>query len=223
MNIDFSKLDTSKFLYNPKSEDFIDELERDIPELISWNEPINKELFCKYLTVMYDTASPINKAYQSTNFMIRKYQCCTLVGLEVQRESPLEEYLIGKNDFLNDITIKFIMQFGSPEIMSLIAYMAILDFLTKRALDGTFEKHEPKQIQDITELINSKSSKLLLTGGEQESSALLRQLYREVDTQKALKTPEVIHKHIMDGTISDILDSPYGDYDFGEMKFIADE
>lgn len=223
MDINFDKLNTSNFLYDPKSITFIDDLERDIPELKSWNEDFDKLKYCQYLTLMYDKVSPVNKSYQSTNFMVRKYKCADAVRLVIKRKSSLEEAIVGKNDYINDITIKYILLFGSPEIMTLVAYQSMLDIITRRAISGEFEKNDHDTIEKITQRINEKTAKLLYTDGADEYSHFVKALYKELDKEKEMLHMENIHKNLMSGDIDSLLENPYGDWKPNKMKFIDDK
>src|SRR6056297_2011892 len=228
--IDLSKTDTSKFLYDPNSENFISSVEKDVPELLKWDEhniKIPKILFLRFLSVMYDVASPLNRVYQSTSFMTRKLYSCQAAGFEFDKngyikDKEMEDYLVGKSEYLSDVTVKYIRQFGRPEWMYVIAYTAILDDYTKQSLSGSVNKNVPDVIDTVTKRIQEKNSALLFTGGDEESLTLRKALYKEIEKDRSILTNEKVNEHITseDLELTDLLNNPYGDYLPNKMEYL---
>lgn len=238
--IDLLKTDTSKFLYNPNSDSFVLDLQKDIPELLSWKIKTDKLLFMRYLAVMYDIASPLNRVYQSTSFMTRKLYACQAAGFRLNKDGRLldkemEDYLVGRSDsedesdsknyYLNDITVKFIRQYGRPAWMYVLAYMAILDDYTRQSLSGSVDRHVPEVIDKVTLRLNEKKNEILFTGGEEESNHLTKLLYKEIEKDRSILSPEKIHEqiHSDSGDLANFLTNPHGDYDINKMEFLGDE
>mgnify|MGYP001367919962 CR=1 FL=1 len=230
MKIDIQKTDTSKFLYDPNSEEFVFDVQKDIPELLQWNLKMDKILFLRFLAIMYDIASPLNRVYQSSPFMTRKLYACQSAGFKFTKDGRLSDedmagYIKGKHDYLNDITVKYLRLFGRPEWMYIVANMAILDDYTKQSIEGSVDHRIPKNLDMVTENLKIAKNKMLFTGGEEESEKLTRAFYREVEKDRGLPIPEKIHEqlHTDDGNLQEYLTNPYGDHVNSEMEYIGDE
>ena len=220
---DIKDLDTEKLLFNPKSKEDLEKLRKDVPEFDVETE-LNKDNVARYVILMYDIGTPMRKEYPK--FREREAISAQYAGFKIGKKGhftkEVEGMLIGKNDEVNAMIVKYLTLFNNPDYTALMSYIKVFEENAKEGMRGTMDSTKYKSYHDTTE--KYRVSIVYLTdkvfGGKADDD-LIRELYRDIEKVKELLMPEFIAKKLADG--EEYPYNPYGDYEPEELELINEE
>ena len=219
MNI--SKIDTSKFLYDPTDERSFMGL-RKFKEFKAGIRGLPREKVFQYIIWVYDPASKeIEQEYPL--LPQRKMKVANMVQLTMKNNHvPLavEDMLIGKNDQVNAMIVKYLHLFNDPNLLMLVAYKAIFSALNKAAIGGEYSKSLITSIKDVNGVIE-KLTESILKG--KDETQLREDLYRSIEGRKLGIRAEEIAEKLQRGEEPFPGVNPYGRYEVKPLKFTGDK
>ena len=212
----------SKCLYDPLSKDLAEEMSGKLPMISSYDgeTPINSIL--KYLILMYDVQSPMHREVKE--YYQRKRECAKAAGLPTKEgkwREDVAELLIGKNEWFNEIVVRYLALLALPEYTQLIAYLELLARRTRSVFDGTDDDKTHTIINTLTEKIKELTNKIFGSGENDEIQQARRALYELAEEDRVRMRPEDV---IALANESGIPESwGYGDFEMGKIAFIGDK
>ena len=219
MNID--KTDTSKFLYDPKTPESYLKLKEHQEFKASLPHTLPRERIFQYIIWMYDRASDAVRA-EYPLYTQRKREVARMVGLiGGTKNRGVENVLIGPNDSVNIMIVKYIKMFNSPEYSKLAIYQEISVHLQRKAISGDIDKALIDNVEKITDAIKDLEVNVFYGKDETELRA---ELYRTIEDEDLGVTSEQIAQKLAKG--QDPLKGVdlYGaGYKPAKMKFIGDK
>jgi len=198
--------------------------EKTVSKLESYDEfkpdfGVPKQEFITYMILCYDLNTQLRK--EVPYFNQRKIIAAELAGFKQNKDSTFKEdyenILIGENDLANEAISKYIRLFASPTYISLVYYWSILtsEFSNITASKSKDYKATIENISKLEVKINECTK--ILYGGD-EVTNIRRTLYESVERENLKIRPEDI-AYAED--IDQLIESPYGEYKPGKLKFIS--
>jgi len=216
------KLDTSKFLYDPKNEDsFMKLLKYKEFKVIRSREASR---IIQYVILMYDLANTeIVQEYPHLSH--RKMMIARMVGL-VEGKSirpAIEDILIGKDSRVNAMIIKYLHLFNNPSLLMLESYKEIYAKLNQLVMGGNIEpKDYTKTIQNIEVLHNAINNLADTVLKGKDETQLREDLYRSIEGRGlGIRVEDIAEKLQRDEPIFPEA-NPYGKYVPKKLKFEGD-
>jgi hypothetical protein len=144
-----------------------------------------------------------------------------MVGLADQKHVPkeAEDIMIGKNEEVNDMVIKYLHLSASIEILMLATYKEIAALYSKMAMSGEIGTYV-KSMDLVTNAINDLQEKLLK--GKDETD-LRAELYITIEGKGLGLRVEDIAEKLQRGEEIFPEANPYGNYNMKKMKFVGDK
>ena len=214
----FTKLNFSKFLYDPSDPDLLGRLSRH-KEFDS--KVTNKRKVVQYIILMYDKNNDeIREEYPF--YPQRKMEVARCVGLIEGNKATkgVEDILIGKNEDVNAMVIRYLTLFNDPDLLMLSALYEININLNKAAYRGIIDKN----IITNLDIVNLKIKDLTegLFGGKDETE-LRQELYKSIEEQSLGIRPEEIAEALQSGKSPLKGFTPYkSEYLPEEIRFLRD-
>ena len=214
----FTKLNFSKFLYDPSDPDLLGRLSRH-KEFDS--KVTNKRKVVQYIILMYDKNNDeIREEYPF--YPQRKMEVARCVGLIEGNKATkgVEDILIGKNEDVNAMVIRYLTLFNDPDLLMLSALYEININLNKAAYRGIIDKN----IITNLDIVNLKIKDLTegLFGGKDETE-LRQELYKSIEEQSLGIRPEEIAEVLQSGKEPLKGFTPYqSEYLPEEIRFLGD-
>jgi hypothetical protein len=194
-----NQIDVKVFLYPPFSEKSYKKL-LEFEEFKKAKKYIDVNKFIDYVILMYDINSPLRKEYpftspqENVNYSRRKFECARLAGFELYPNGNKKEFdafvsgmLVGENEPCNDAILKYILQFGMPELMALISFEQLLIQETKTAIGGSGDKETIKNIDSLYQKIRELTDEIYYG---RETLEAKKSLYMFVEREKLNIFPE---------------------------------
>lgn len=219
--MDLQKLDRTKYLYDPLDEDLVHKLTK-YKEFRETIPRIAKRQAIQYIILMYDKNNDEIRA-EFPFYPQRKMEVARTVGLIPGKKvsSPVEDMLVGKNEKVNKMIIRYLTLFNDPDLLMLSAYYTIYIELTKRSLSGNFDKSTITDIERVNASIKDLSENIF--GGKDETE-LRQELYKSIEEQSLGIRPEEIAEIIKEDKVPLEGFNPYQEnYKPEEIKFIGDK
>ena len=223
--MDLRDLDCSKMYFNPRSKGFVDEMNA-IPGISKRKIGTIKQVnLYKYIVLMYDPYSPL--VADMPDWWARKFEAVEASGFKVKADNtlqvPVERFLLGKNEAVNDAIIDYLAYINRPIWTKLIYLNEVLLYCTKEALGG--KQGNTNDIAKIAKLqseIATSTRDLMGEDLKEDTKAFKKRLYHRVEEARLAIRPEDYAKKIAGG--SDLYeDSPYGEkYAVQRIKLIGD-
>jgi hypothetical protein len=220
-DMDITKLDRSKFLFDPLDPNLFTKLSKH-KEFTKPIEHIDKLKLCQYIVLMYDMNNDeVRDALPY--YPQRKYEVARAVGLTPDKMVPkkIENMMIGKNKNINEMIVRYLTLFNNPDLLMLAAYYQIYIGLNKQAFSGEFSKDTITSLDKVNETIRELTERVY--GGKDETE-LRAELYRSIEDQSLGLRPEEVAKKIKERKpLFDDGFSPYqSDYLPENIKFLGD-
>jgi len=216
------KLDTSKFLYDPKNEDsFMKLLKYKEFKVIRSREASR---IIQYVILMYDLANT-EIVQEYPQLAQRKMMIARMVGL-VEGKSirpAIEDILIGKDSRVNAMIIKYLHLFNNPSLLMLESYKEIYAKLNQLVMGGNIEpKDYTKTIQNIEVLHNAINNLADTVLKGKDETQLREDLYRSIEGRGlGIRVEDIAEKLQRDEPIFPEA-NPYGKYVPKKLKFEGD-
>ena len=228
-------IDTSAFLADPSSQDFLNKLEKYTE--FQWPEQLknrkteafftyDKQQICTYISLTYDLKSSLIRDFPFTPH--RKYHVALMVGWQKDNKTDrfdpdVEAILLGDVLEVANAIVKYCMLQNVPEYMVLESSTSMFAAANADALSGRYDKDMFKLIGDLRTSME-KSQKLLFNG--EEAMSMREALYASIEQNRLGLKPEDIAQKLSanEDPLPDV--HPYGeDYTIdarNDIRFIGD-
>jgi hypothetical protein len=168
---------------------------------------IDPDILYRYIGLMYDFNAESKKKYPDYYDRKREMAIQAGFGFGEAFDEDVERMLLGKNDEVNQQIVDYVISFGSPDLVSYVAYQEMFIKQSKQSMSETDEK----KIKTVYENMDNLSQKIKrleieIFGGEDRS--LREALYSSKITKLRLR-PEYVAKMINDKKL-DLPDVYYG-------------
>lgn len=219
-DMDLHKLDRSEFLYDPLDEDLLAKLSK-FSEFKVTISGISKRNIVQYIILMYDKNNgEVRAAYPF--YPQRKLEIAKAVGLVSGKKAStkVENILVGKNEDVNRMIIRYLTLFNNPDLLLLASYYEIYIKLNLRSYSGDFES---KTITDLERVHNSINELTESVFGGKDETELRQELYKSIEEQSLGIRPEEIAEALKNDKNPVRGYSPYsGEYLPEELKYLGD-
>ncbi len=216
-------INTSKFVCNPKSDDFLEEINK-IPEFKEF-ESNHKKAICTWVVLMNDIDSPISKEY--TNLYMAKYISAEIAGFKKKKnnnkfQEEFENILIGLDEKVNELVAAYLAKFH-PDFSQLKSFLAMQEKIAQNIQGGDFDNQTPKTLDFIASKILVLTRNLFGSGDIDEISFARKSLYAKAEQDRISDRirPESVAVKVEKGDNMEDL-SPYGKYKIEEARFLGD-
>ena len=223
MNI--QDVDCDRMKFNPKDEDFMEQVQKAIPELKRYKTmPLKRSEVFKYIAFMYDQMSPVVESMD--DYWARKFEAAETAGFACDKDgrfnANVQNMILGKCIGVNDIIVAFIAYFGKPSWNQLVYFHEMMCNYTKRAVEG--ERASAKDVATVASLhesIKKAADGMLMSHGETDE--FLDRFYYRLEKARLSIRPEDYAKRITEG--DDLQeDGAYGeDYQPKTMGFVGED
>lgn len=192
--MNFNKLNYAKFLYDPSDPDLLAKLSRH--KEFAAKVP-NKRKVVQYIILMYDKNNDEIRA-EYPFYPQRKMEVARCVGLVEGGKAPkvVEDILIGKNEDVNAMIVRYLTLFNDPDLLLLSAYYSIYINLNKAAYKGEIDKPTIANLETVNRAIKDLTDGLF--GGKDETE-LRQELYKSIEEQSLGIRPEEIAEALQSG------------------------
>ena len=216
--MNFTKINYSKFLFDPSDPDLIVKLSRH-KEFAA--KVVNKRKVVQYIILMYDKNNDEIRA-EYPFYPQRKLEVARCVGLTEGKKvsKGVEDILIGKNEDVNAMIIRYLTLFNDPDLLMLSSYYEIYINLNKEAYRGEVDKNTIANLETVNKAIKSLTEGLF--GGKDETE-LRQELYKSIEEQSLGIRPEEIAEALQSGKDPLKGFSPYqSEYLPESIRFLGD-
>ena len=219
--MELTALDTTGFLYDPKSEDSYMQLERYEEFAITLQKPPKKKVI-QYIILMYDTGNE-DLRMEYPWYPQRKLEISRMVGLtkpNLKATDEIEDMLIGKIPEVNRMIVRYLTLFDNPDLMMLASYQEIYTTLSIKSFSGAYDSKTISSLKIVNEDIKILSETVF--HGKEETE-LRAELYKTMEEQKLGIRVEEIAAKLEKGESIFPKENPYGeDYEMEPLKFAGD-
>ena len=220
--MDLKQLDTSKFLYDPLDENILVKLAKFNEFKVNFTG-VSKKQVVQYIILMYDKGNDDVRA-EYPYYPQRKLEVARAVGLVPKKgkaPAKLENILIGKNQDVNRMIVRYLTLFNDPDLIMLASYYAMYLQLNVESYSPDFDKNTIANIANVNKAIKELTENVF--GGKDETE-LRQELYKSIEEESLGIRPEEIAEALKQGKkpLKDF--SPYsGEYLPDQLKFLGDE
>jgi hypothetical protein len=214
-----SDLNTTSFIFDPKSSDFLDRLEK-YEEFQFDIDKLDKQKLCVYIALMCDPQSDIRKSF--SHYPSRKREAALCAGFNLKKDNKfpehLEDVLVGQNRDFNRACIKYLSFAYNPNFTRLNIYQQLQNAALLNAILATDSK-SLDLAEKLTERL--KKEEEFIFGGD-EVLKMRESLYEEAALRELDFKPEDIAHRLSEG--EDLSEyNRYGkDYKVDDLKFKGD-
>ena len=201
--MELHKLDRSRFLHDPLDPELVAKLSKH-KEFKADIKSLNRKKVVQYIVLMYDMNNDEVRA-EWPFYPQRKYEIMKMVGLGTQAKIPkqIEDMMVGKNDAVNAMIIRYLSLFNNPDLIMLSSYYEIFIELNKQSYSGDFNSNTIKDIEKVNNSIKELTESIF--GGKDETE-LRQELYKTIEEKSLGIRPEEIAGKIQKG------ESPLGKF-----------
>ena len=220
--MDLQKLDTSKFLYDPLDEHLLLKLSK-FNEFKVGFSGMSKKQIIQYIILMYDKNNQEIRA-EYPFYPQRKLEVAKTVGLipgGKKAPTKVENVLIGKNEDVNKMIVRYLTLFNNPDLLMLASMYAISVTLHVQSYSPDFDKSTITNLEKVNNSIKELTESVF--GGKDETE-LRQELYKSIEEQSLGIRPEEIAEALQQGEkpLKDY--TPYNkEYLPDQLKFLSDK
>lgn len=224
-------IDASLMRFDPNHHKFLDRIRKEIPAFAKFkdknftSDPAKRRLFA-YIACMYDPNTPLRREFK--DLYKRKVYAANICGITPHATSGkykdyVEEFLIGQNERVNDLIVKFIVSFSSPEYTQLIAHVKIQNDMLDKIVSNKADKNTQVMFDLATDKIKELTNIIYGAGARDEVYEARRALYKQVAYDLSdIKAENVARAISSEGKLPDGW-GPYGDYMPDDIHFEGDD
>ena len=187
--MDFNKLDYSRFLYNPSDPDLLAKLVKHKEFNITLKN-LSKRKVVQYIILMYDKNNDEVRAeypfYPQRKMEVAK---CVKLVTGVKATRAIEDLLIGKNEDVNRMIIRYLTLFNNPSLLMLASYYEIYININREAYSGNTDRNIINNLEKVNAAIGALTEEVY--GGKDETE-LRQELYKSIEEQSLGIRPEEI-------------------------------
>lgn len=171
-------------------------------------KPGEKDKVIQWIACVFDMASPFISDFQDVN--TRKVIAAAYVGFEVDDskrfEDHIEKMMMGSIEPVVDMIIRYCRGYNQPDYSFLVAIWQ--DYYRTLKIIQQGKDYDYKKVSDMRNDIKTLSKAFLL---QDDSSKIIEKLYKDIEEDSLLLTPEDIAQKITDG-VSPILNEEISEY-----------
>jgi len=224
-------IDATYLRFNPSSGKFHEDICKDIPAFREYSKtavhkpPMQVRIFA-WIVVMYDMHTPLRR--EINDLYKRKVYAGTLVGLTPHKVTGkyrefVENIFTGQDAEVNDLIVKFIASFSSPEYTQLMAHVSIQHNLLNKIIKGSATKDNQTMFDTATATISKLTNLVYGTGERDEVYEARRALYKQVSYDLADMRAESVAKMVVDEGLPEGWNPYEAEYTPGQIKFVGDD
>jgi len=234
MEWDIKTLDCSKMLINPLHPKLVNFIEKEIPSMATIEVDYQAKVFTKtmvyrYILLMYDKDSPVQKMHALDHFE-KKYEACGYSGFKLTKgrdgymrfDERVNDMVLGKIDAINDLIIEFLGYVNNAQWDYLVfLHESMLGFtrdaIGKKNRDAKTSKEFRALYDDYYKISNEIGHTF------EETEEFVSRFYYKIEQSRLAVRPEDFAKAIDEG--DDLYsDSPYpSGYVIEKIKFLGDD
>ena len=215
-------IDTTKFLVDPKSKAFIQDL-LDISKIFDLKiNGVSRKKILVWMALVYDKESYFRKDVK--NFHQRKYEAGVCAGFKLKEDNTfderIEKVMVGESDDFNRCVVQYVTMHFNLEYAKLVIFEYNFYKLWQRSLAKFDDQGKMKTLMDeLGDSINELEVKLF---GGQETMNAIRALYEGTARSKLNLRPEQMESEYNANKLLGL--NPWGDYvPSTEVNFVGDE
>jgi len=225
-------IDSTFLRFNPSNPKFYSQICADIPEFNNFKSEhakaeITKVKIFSWIVVMFDMNTPLRREIK--DLYKRKVYAATLCGMNPHPQTGkykdwIENILTGQDEKVNNLIVKFIASFASPEYMQLIAHMSMQHNTLDKIVKGKADKNDVDMFDKATDKIKALTGLLYGSGERDEVYEARRALYKQVAYDLSDMRPESVAQMVIDKGGVNPEWSPYEEgYVPDDIHFVGDD
>jgi len=204
--MELKDVDTSKFLENPKKEDFVDRMIKRSPVFNLNINRVNTKKVLTYLTLVYDKESYFRRDIKS--YGSRKTQAGITAGFSLRKTSDFDPYvekaMLGENPSFNKALVQYLALLFDIEYTRLIIYE--LNYY-KKAESATQSLNDKDKTLFDKLALDMRQLEVDIFGGEETISARKALYEGTAQTRNNLRIEDKNKEYKLNGLHDS---SPYG-------------
>jgi len=212
------EIDASFMRFDPSSPKFYKQITNDIPAFceyksVHFQAEIGRRKLFGWIACMFDPNSPLRREIK--DLYKRKVYAGSICGFKPHSISGkfkehIEDIFVGKDKEVNNLIVKFITSFSSPEYTQLMAHVTIQNDMLERIIAGKADKNVQMMFDAATDKIKELTNLIYGTGERDEVYEARRALYKQVAYDLSDMRPESVSRTLVkDGQLPDEW-NPYG-------------
>lgn len=225
------EVETAYLKYNPNDATFLKTIEAEIPAFGQYesesfkNAHARRRLFA-WIVIMYDINTPLRREVK--DLYKRKVYAGNLCGITPNSQSGkyrdcFEDIFVGKDKGVNDLIVKFITSFSSPEYTQLIANVTIQADMLEKIISRKADKNVQVMFDLATDKIKELTNLIYGSGERDEVYEARRALYKQVAYDLSdMRAESVARMFVKDGKLPDEWNPYEPGYEPDEMHFVGD-
>ena len=224
--------ETSYLKFDPNHHTFYKKITGAIPAFAEYESEYVKTEAAKvrvfaWIVLMYDMNSPMRREIK--DMYKRKVYAAGLCGISPNAVSGkykqyVEDFLVGQDEAINNLIVKYIAYQASPEYTQLIAHMAMQQDALNKIVSMNADKNVQILFDTTTEKIRELTNLLYGTGERDEVYEARRALYKQVAYDLSDMRAENVARAVSStGSLPEEW-NPYGDgYKPDDIHFVGDD
>ncbi len=225
-------IDATFLRFDPSDPKFNTQICKDISSFAEFKSEhakaeITRTKIFAWIVCMYDMNTPLRREIK--DLYKRKVYAATLCGMTPHSttgkyKSWIENILTGQDSKVNNLIVKFIASFASPEYMQLIAHMSMQHNTLDKIVSGKADKNDVQMFDNATDTIKKLAGLLYGSGERDEVYEARRALYKQVAYDLSDMRPESVAQVFVDKGSVNPEWNPYEEgYVPGEVNFVGDD
>ena len=224
-------VDHTYLRFNPSHHQFHDDICADISAFREYAEkcehkkPMQVRIFA-WVVCMYDLNTPLRR--EISDLYKRKVYAGTITGLTPHKVSGkyaewVEQVFTGADKEVNNLIVKYIASFSSPEYKQLVFHERLQQNLLNQIISGKAGRDSQVVFDSSTKTTTELTRALFGSGERDEVAEARRALYKQVALDLSDMRPENVARTMeVDGELPNEW-SPYEEgYKPKEIKFVGD-
>jgi hypothetical protein len=225
-------VDTTYLRFDPNDPHFVKKMKEEIPAFAEYSveyidtDSARRRVYA-WIVLMYDVNSPLRREIK--DMYKRKVYAANLCSIKPNPKSGkyrecYENIFTGQDKKANDLIVKFISSFASPEYKQLMAHAAIQDSMMEKIVAGKADKNTQLMFDTSTEKVKELTNFIYGSGERDEVYEARRALYKQVAYDLSDMRPETVSRTVVeDGKLPDDW-NPYEEgYQPEDIHFIGDD
>lgn len=226
------EVDDSLMRFKLNTPHFIENISKDIVAFADFKHKnvqsdIMKRRIFSWVTLMYDPNTPLRREIK--DLYKRKVYAGNLAGLTIDGRSGkyrpwVEEIFTGQDPIVNELVVKYIASFSSPEYMQLIGHVAMIEKSLEIIIKGKADKNTQSVFDSSTDKVKELTNYIYGSGERDEVAEARRALYKQVAFDLSAMRPEKVARKVAEGEDLPSDWSPYEDgYTPDDIEFVGDD
>jgi len=224
-------IETSYLRFNPNDSQFLNKISKDIPAFAEYDSEFahkdaGKTRLYAWIVIMFDMNTPLRREIK--DMYKRKVYAGSLCGITPHAVTGkyrecFENVFVGKDKGVNNLIVKFISSFASPEYKQLVAHAVMQDTMMLKIIAGQAKKDVQELFDRSTDKIKELTNLIYGSGERDEVYEARRALYKQVAYDLSdMRAEDVARTVITDGKLPDEW-GPYEDgYQPEDISFVSD-